>query len=309
MTTLINPWVNLDRLSRIRVKDNISYDAFWIMDIKNQYGLMLQCDENFILPNREIKLNGIQIEIDNTTNPNKLILLLNDKKDWEIFLTLCNDLIGIIKNIDKNVITKVIKRLERWQKLLQRKSLKKMSKEEEMGLFSELLILREYIIPKYGYFDGIHSWVGALGDSQDFLMDSLSIEVKSHRSTSSGYVWISSKQQLNPEKTPLYLIVCSLTEVSRGENIKNIVDSITELIDFDNLLIEFVEKLEKYGYIPELHQELSSFVVDKFSCYEVKDDFPRIDINKVSPWIKDLKYSIDLAGCNDYAVQITDVLR
>ncbi len=75
-----NPWIQLDRLNRIRVKESIEYNAFWIVDALNQYGLMIQCDEDFKQPIREIKLNGIQIQLDQSSTPNKLILLLKKQK-------------------------------------------------------------------------------------------------------------------------------------------------------------------------------------------------------------------------------------
>ena len=129
-----------------------------------------------------------------------------------------------------------------------------MSKEEQMGLFSELKVLRDYLIPKYGYSDSIHSWVGALGDKQDFLLENLAVEVKSYRMTSGHSVWISSKEQLNSDKNPLYLFACALNEVDSGETIGDLVKSISEKIEHESLLTEFIGKVEQYGYIPELHQ-------------------------------------------------------
>nr|WP_237389736.1 hypothetical protein [Bacillus sp. USDA818B3_A] len=79
-TKMNNPWIQLDRLNRIRVKESIEYNAFWIVDALNQYGLMIQCDEDFKQPIREIKLNGIQIQLDQSSTPNKLILLLKKQK-------------------------------------------------------------------------------------------------------------------------------------------------------------------------------------------------------------------------------------
>ena len=212
------------------------------MDALNQYGLMIQCDEDFMQPIREIKLNGIQIQLDHTSTPNKLILLLKETKDWEIFLILCNDLINEMKEHDEDIIVNVMKRLERWQKLLRKTTFKIMSKEEQMGLYSELKVLRDYIIPAYGYIAGIHGWVGALGDKQDFLLENLAIEVKSFRMTSGNTVWISSKEQLNSEKKPLYLFACALNEVGSGETIADLVQSITEQIEMESLLNEFIRE-------------------------------------------------------------------
>ncbi|VXC02585.1 conserved hypothetical protein [Bacillus mycoides] len=310
LSIMNNPWLGLDQLSKIRVKESIKYNAFWIMDALGQYGLMIQCNEDFIQPKREIKLKGIQIKIDNTSTPNHLILLLKDLKDWELFLVLCNDLVHVLKEHGENIIRNIVKRLERWQKLLQREALRVMSKEEQMGLFSELKILQDYLIPKYGCSGGIHSWVGALGDKQDFLLENLAIEVKSYRMTAGHSVWISSKEQLNSEKQPLYLFGCALNEVTSGETIADLVQSISEQVETEGLLNEFIDKVEQYGYISELQQEsLSKLRLEKISCYEVGEGFPKISLNHVSPLIKSMKYSIDLSGCSQFEVDVPNILK
>ncbi|MED1122083.1 PD-(D/E)XK motif protein [Bacillus atrophaeus] len=310
VTTKNNPWLQLNRLNRIRVKESLTYDVFWIVDALNQYGLMIQCDKDFIQPKRELKLNGIHIQLDNSSKPNKLILLLKEMKDWEIFLILCNDLISILKEQDEDIIINVMKRLERWQKLLQKTTIRVLSKEEQMGLYSELKILRDYLIPRYGYVNSIKSWVGGLGDKQDFLLEKLAIEVKSFRITSGNSVWISSKEQLNSEKDPLYLFACALSEADSGETVADLVQSIVEQIPMGNLLSEFLEKVEQYGYIPELqHSLLSKFIFERINSYEVSKEFPKISLNHVSPWISNMKYSIDLSGCSQFKVKIDDILK
>jgi hypothetical protein len=308
----INPWINLDPLSMIRVKEtiNFNYNAFWIVDALNQYGLMIQFDKDFIPPKRAIKLNGIQIQLDHTSAPNKLILLLKDMKDWEIFLILCNDLINEMKEQNEEIIVNVLKRLERWQKLLQKTNSRILSKEEQMGLYSELKVLRDHIIPKYGCADGIHSWVGALGDKQDFLLENLAIEIKSYRMSSSKAIWISSKEQLNSDKNPLYLFACALNEGESGETIADLVQSIAGQIEVEGLLNEFIEKVERYGYIREIHKDtLSKFGLEQVAGYEVREGFPRISLHQVSPWIKEVKYSIDLTGCSDFKVDMNAILE
>ncbi|MFD1636235.1 PD-(D/E)XK motif protein [Evansella tamaricis] len=305
-----NPWADLNYLNKIRVKESIKYNVFWIKDSLNKYGLLIQCDEDFILPKREFKLKGIEIKLDNTSTPNQLILLLKETYDWEIFLILCNDLINVMKHYDTDIIVKVMERLVRWQKLLQRTTLNILSKEEQMGLFSELKILQDYLFPRYGCSRSIKSWVGALGDKQDFLLDNLAMEVKSYRLTSGNAVWISSKEQLNSEKNPLYLFACAINEVYRGETIIDVVNSISESIEDDNLLYEFLEKIEHYGYIPEIQQEsLSKFSLEQVNVYEVKDYFPKIHLEHVSPLIKDLKYRIELSGCSQFKVKVDEILK
>ena len=54
------------------------------MDVLGQYGLMIQCNDNFIQPKRN-QVERDSDKIDNTSTPNHLILLLKDLTDWELF--------------------------------------------------------------------------------------------------------------------------------------------------------------------------------------------------------------------------------
>ncbi|WP_461611215.1 PD-(D/E)XK motif protein [Cytobacillus kochii] len=300
---MINPWEELTQLSRIRVKAAMQYNAFWVMDARNRYGLIIQCDKDFHKSSKEFDLKGIQIELDYTSDPNQLILLLKDSKDWEIFLILCNDLINMMKEYDKDVIKKVMLRLERWQRLLQRTSLKVMSKEEQMGLYSELFVLQEYIIPAYGIKEGINSWVGPFGDKQDFLLERFAIEVKSYRITKGNSIWISSKEQLNSEKNPLYLFVCALNEGNNGETVEGIIQRIYKTIESKDLQENFIEKIESYGYVREVQKEsLTKFKLEYLQGYEVSEEFPKIALTSLSPLIKSVNYTIDLSGCSNFKV-------
>lgn len=310
VTTMNNPWLGLDRLSKIRVKESIKYNVFWIKDALGQYGLMIQCDKDFVQPKQEIKLKGIDIKLDHTSTPNQLILLLKDMSEWELFLILCNDLINVMKESEDNIISKLIKRLERWQKLLQRAALQIMSKEEQMGLFGELIVLRDYLLPVYDCQSVINGWVGSLGDQQDFLLESLAVEVKSTRLTSGSNIWISSKEQLNSEKQPLYLLACALNEATSGETIEDLVQSILNHIEMKDLKEEFMSKVEQYGYFSEIPvQSLSVFKVEQLKAYEVREGFPKIASDQVSPLIRKIKYNIDLSGCSEFEVTINKILK
>lgn len=309
MTLPSNPWIDLENLSKRRVKATLDYNVFWIVDASNKYGLMIQFDQNFI-PKHEIKLKGIEIKWDNSTNPNKLIMLLLNNEDWEIFLVLCNDLISEMEEKSDALLDRILKRLIRWQKLLQKASNTIFSKEVQMGLYSELKVLQEYMIPNIGYSAAIQSWVGSLGDKQDFLLENFAIEVKSYRITADNAVWISSKEQLNSEKTPLYLFACALREGNQGETISDLITLISSGITDGNVLNDFVDKVEKYGYFSELEQSsLFRFSIEKVTAYLVEEEFPRISIESVSPWIDKLKYKINLSGCIEYKIEIENLFK
>jgi len=203
-------------------------------------------------------------------------------------------------------------RLKKWQELLKIDTTSKLTIEKQMGLFSELLCLKEIIIPKKGILQAVISWVGPEFDKQDFLLDHSAVEVKSFRVSKGPIVSISSLQQLQCEKETLYLLVYGLTPSDKGISLDFIIDSIKELINqnanFDTLTL-FENKLKDYGYIPELINEpLQKFISNTPKAYIVSESFPKINPKDVKSPIISVKFSIDLSKCVEFEIPVTSLI-
>jgi hypothetical protein len=304
-----NPWISMAESSQRRVGSDATHNLFWITDLQGNYGFCMQAEKNIIFINEKIKLKGISI-LKRNSNKNymELFLILNNKEDWQIFLSLCEDLMSVTKRYDTNekMISAVEIRLKRWQQLLKKDSNQRFSIERQMGLFSELLCLKDVVTMKNGINQAIVSWVGPEFDKQDFLMDNIVIEVKSHRTSRGEIVHISSLQQLQCEK-PLYLMSYALTCTENGLSVEDISRSIRELLipESNEMLDLFENKLIEYGYIPEINKEpLQKFILDKQKVFCVSDSFPKIVPKNVKSQIPSVKYSIDLSQCYEFEVEL-----
>ena len=125
-----NPWKDInvpknDVLSR-RVNSEHPLDLFWARDQYGRYLFIyeLQLSENF--PHKFPILSGIDIKY-LPRDPDKedeylLLLVLKDKKDWQIFRSLCNDIISVTKNCkrDKSAFIVILRRLNKWQEFLKK---------------------------------------------------------------------------------------------------------------------------------------------------------------------------------------------
>ncbi|WP_176527462.1 PD-(D/E)XK motif protein [Peribacillus butanolivorans] len=297
-----NPWNNLSRLTQIRVANTTSHNLYWFKDVFENYGLLIQCKVGSFSDSHNIPLKGIQIEIDHTEEPNKLLLVLKNKEDWEIFKILCEDLVAVVADEmdDMSVIHGLSRRLTRWQKLLQYDLKGGISPQKQKGLFSELLILKDVIATKYSYEEAVENWTGPLFQKQDFIMEKAALEVKSYSSSKAKKVKISSKEQLDSPKENLFLAAVALSESRRGKNITQLVDEIKNELTPD-LSIIFDDKLGEYGYAPEIIKEpLIRFLSDDITFYGVKDDFPRIISTSVPYGINKIEYEIDLTKCGKF---------
>lgn len=300
-----NPWQGLTSLTQLRVKGVSKHSIYWIADILSRYGLMIQCKESSFTEEHLIKLKGIQVELDTTTSPNKLILLLNDKGDVEIFEVLCRDLISVASSnpVDSDMISKIAQRLLRWKKLLQNDLKYTFSSQKQMGLFGELTFIQLVLGNEVGFEEAIKTWNGPLYNKQDFILEKTAAEIKTYNTAKEKIIEISSKEQLYSSKENLILAAFAVSENKAGYTVKDLIDEISNQISSDSVNEMFIAKVEGYGYIPELVREpLVSFIVDETNYYKVNDDFPRIIPGEISTGIQRVKYTIDLNTCNSFEI-------
>lgn len=304
-----NPWQDMQNNSQRRISAEAVSDIFWIVNSNDQYGFYLKTGKPFDDAGLITTLKGISAVKQNTDAGNgELYLFLNDKDDWEIFKVLCEDLAStaVQCGADEDLIDAVEIRLRRWQLLLKREMQRGLTLEIQMGLFSELMCLREIIAPAAGFRQAVSSWVGPAYDKQDFLLANSAVEVKSYRTSKGPSVEISSVQQLSSEKEILYLVTYGLTISEKGMSVEDLARSIEAVLKTEPVQASelFETKLMKYGYAPELIKEpLIKFKADKIRAYEVKNDFPKIEPQNIKSQIISVEYVIDLNQCAGYQIK------
>ena len=308
-----NPWQQMPESTQRRVDAEISHDMFWMVDPQGRYGFYLKTpksfDDGISIPN----LKGITaVKRTSPEGEGELFLILNDKDDWEIFQVLCNDLINTATQcgIDEEIIDAVEIRLRRWHLLLKQERQRNLTIEVQMGLFSELICLRDTIAPKVGIKQAAISWVGPNFDKQDFLMENSAVEVKSYRTSRGPIVEISSAKQLTSEKESLYLLTYGLTNSDEGLTIEDIAKSISAMLSAESAgaVDAFESKLMNCGYIPELIREpLIKFKLDRNRSYQVTEDFPKINASDLKVQIVSVNYSIDLTLCAEFEIKLDSI--
>lgn len=304
---MINPWKDMKKSTQRRVSEDINHDIYWIIDLEGRYGLYIKIKS---IHNNDIdllKLKGISILKRNEDNITELFIGLNNNQDWEIFLTLCRDLILIAKKYNDNLtmFNATENRLKRWQQFLLKNKSIDFSFQKQMGLFSELTCLKDIIAKNIGFRSAIYSWVGADFDKQDFLLNNIIIEVKSYKTSKTPIVSISSASQLYSDKQPLYLISYGLTPTDSGTSIDELVSEIENEIENESFeLFElFHNKLFEYGYMIDLDIKKYKFIIDKNMIFHVNSNFPKITPLDIDSRISNIKYTIDLLQCQEFRIE------
>ncbi len=309
----INPWLNMLPDSIRRVDSEIVHNLFWMIDHDGNYGFYLKTTKEFKSTEIDIRLRGISLIKRNLENSGELFLILIRQNDWELFWSVCKDIISICGaySVNEEMVIAVEHRLRRWQAFLMQNTEVSLSLMMQMGLFAELMFLKNILIPEKGVSDAITAWGGPEADRQDFSFSDLSIEIKSYKTSKGPQVTIPSTHQLFSEDKPLFLVAYGLTEASNGESIADLISELDILISSEsvNLIQVFERKLIEFGYMPGMiYDVLYKFIIDSLRGFTVIRDFPRILPHQTPSEIVAVNYTIDLQLCTRFEVEVKNII-
>ncbi|MDZ7640955.1 MAG: PD-(D/E)XK motif protein [Desulfurivibrio sp.] len=312
-----NPWrdikIPLSSYNVRRADAEHPYEFFWGRDISGDYLFLYQCDAEVRFPEKIPKLKGVDIVLpvvgDNELT--RLILCVNNRDDWDIFHSLCLDLLKatIECSSDESVVAVIMRRLERWHLFLKTNRARILSELEQKGLIGELLFLKDYLLPRYKVSEALSFWQGPLDAPQDFCIGETAVEVKCQLGTSKPLIRISSIGQLHTQLERIYLFVVTVGKSSQvADNVINlpiIINEIRESIQntqpsaadiFEVLLLKagFMDLDEYDGY---------SFVVSRCRFYKVTDDFPRLFPDNIPEGIANVTMDIVLEKCSKLIIE------
>ncbi|RWX02207.1 PD-(D/E)XK motif protein [Flavobacterium cerinum] len=310
---LVNPWLNMKPDSIRRIDSEMNHDLFWMIDQDGNYGFYLKTSEEFKNIEIDIRLRGISVVKRNHGNAGELFLILNRQNDWELFLSVCNDIISVCAthiNNEKMVVA-VENRLKRWQVFLMQNTEVSLSLIMQMGLFAELMFLKDMLMPRKGVSAALTSWGGPEADRQDFSLPELSVEIKSYKTSRGPQVTVSSTHQLFSESKPLYLIAYGLTEAENGKSIADLINELDLILSEESvdMIHSFEQKLIEFGYMPGMtYETMYKFVIDGIRGFIVENDFPRILPHLTPSEIISVNYTIDLQLCTRFEIILNDII-
>lgn len=232
-------------------------------------------------------------------------LLSSDLK--EAYFSFCENLIdSIVGCTDETLALNVLKRrFITWKKLFQKASESDVSKEKLMGLFGELVVLKDIVAPKYGINTAIQSWGGPDFQSKDFTVTDTWYEVKTIGANTDS-IHISSLTQLS-SNNPGHLIVVCAEKVSPefGGKYSAAIDVIKEillLVSDENIENILIQKIQSLGIDIFGKETAIRFDVKSITSYAVSEGFPRITGQNV-PFseITDVNYTISRAAIGRFA--------
>jgi len=312
-----NPWEEIERpvsdlfyrlidaehpLRLLRARD--SYDRFlFIYEFQGSGKAVEKIPE----------LNGIDINLHQPkglqAENHKMILVLRDKRDWQIFLSLCNDIVSSTRSSAPGIqATQVIlRRLRQWQKFLQKIQKDLLSEISIKGLIGELLFITRHLFPAFGAGAAIQFWQGPEDAPQDFNIHDCAVEVKCQTGNTSPRVHISSIDQLCPQLPKMYLYVVTLGRVEDNNfnavNLPALIQTIREKLEIDSPmdLERFNNLIYQEGYLDLEEYEHFNYMLVSERMYLVSDGFPRVCQEELPLGVVGINYDINLINCEPFA--------
>lgn len=308
-----NPWNDIEIPSHefnVRLVSNKHpLSLYWGKDARGGYLFVAQflpeaAPDKKVLP----ELVGIRVAVAKTPDCARLVLLLNETANWEIFKALCIDLIHASETASDDIeaVSIIVRRLVRWHEFMKRERINLLSPEAIKGLIGELLFLEEKLVPRFGWDTSISFWKGPTGAPQDFAVHDTAVEVKCQSGVSTPYIQISSLEQLEAQLPNFYLVVYTLATTEQdnqeGFSLNSLIERICiAMSKTDDMTREFFESLIfQAGYM-----QLDNYNEPRFCCvavrtFHVTDNFPRLTVATVPEGISKASYHISLDACVPY---------
>jgi hypothetical protein len=226
--------------------------------------------------------------------------------DKNLFCTLLADLVQHLLLATGDPSGALMTRIVSWQRMLGRGVPVGLSPEARVGLYGELLVLREMVLPAQAGAAGVAAWVGPSGAPQDFRDDSAAVEVKTVSHRDPDHCRVHNEKQLDStDLEHLFLVHQVVRRSSDGVSLADLIDVLRSELPAGPRYLQFENRLLDAGWL-DTHRERYSddrYILTRRRCYVVDDRFPRLTADDLPQGVENISYSLDLTTCTDHIVE------
>lgn len=193
------------------------------------------------------------------------------------------------------------------------KKIQHLTKESEIGLIGELIVLKNFFLEKFDYEFALKSWTGSY-KQHDFETDNYLMEVKTTTSLNSKIINTSSNDQLSPIfDKKLYLAFININKQAKGKNLNDYIGELKNIFKNQSelLLNDFLLKIIKYGYHEKDKDKYkTNFGIISTEFYKIDTNFPYIKNIQIPNEISDVQinYKLDLGLCKEFILEDKNII-
>jgi hypothetical protein len=303
-------------LNVLRVAGTTGVAIFWGRDAAAQCLLIIELDGDQTVQFRRdvVSLHGIGVDLRNgdIAGQQRFVLTLARHIDSDLFLGLCETLIGNLKEVTDpaTALAVALAHLKRWKAFLAGRNARLLSPEEVRGLFGELHVLRTLYHDTLPQAAAVDAWLGPDDSHQDFIFGDRAIEVKSLSGRERSTVRISSEDQLESTLPELFLLTLRLNDMPDADqalSLNGMVSLIESKLSMAEAIEQFGDKLAGVGYTPLAEYDRPCFVVSGLQGYRVAEGFPRLVRSDLPQGVTKVAYEIMLEAIAPFACDDADM--
>ena len=322
MASELGPWdnveapkrPNLEILRRVGSENEIDFYHGKLFGGQHFLRLLVdgQAPPTITIPN----LRDIEIALHSTPDRSELTITLMKEDSLEVFRAFCADLVSSTRFLARTdgaqALPTVVGRIHKWQTLFTRGERGVLSAREQLGLFGELIVLRDIFLTRVDPFSALSAWQGPMGAEQDFQFHEWLFEVKSQMVSSDKQLHISSEHQLDlvSGNIALFHQVFSTSQEPEACTLMALADEVRLTISgtSQHAANLFEARLIQVGYEPLPDYDVESLLLTTRNAYEVKADFPRVCASDLSPGLSHVRYRLSLEACSPFRIEAKELL-
>jgi len=245
---------------------------------------------------------------------------LRDAACADVFGTLAGDVALRVVNscTSSAAVAEFLSRLLRWQQFLSA-ARDGLSPEAQRGLWGELHVLSDHLLPRLKPAVAINAWKGSQAAHQDFQFADGAVEVKTTAAKAPQNVRITSERQLDDTGVgALFLHVVAVDERevqsgggSSGQGLADLVTYVRTQVSADaGALGTFNDRLLERGWVDDHapRYEGRRYTVRKELTFLIGQEFPRLVERDLPDGVGDVAYSLSLPACRKFAVAFEEVM-
>lgn len=247
-------------------------------------------------------------------NPAQISLSATSADHTDIFLMVADDIFAfLIDSTDVGeAVHNLVQRFTTWQRFLRRESGGLLSPSRQLGLYGELVTLRDLLSPAIGVPDAVSAWTGPANAPQDFQLGRIAVEVKAIVHSEPQVFTIDGERQLDDHG--LNALVLAHHRIMRhrqsGQSLPALIAELrTHIGDDISTQDRFTSCLNTYGYddADELEYGTTGYTLRDSCHYRVHYGFPRLTEADLPNGTGGLRYSIAASACEAYRIDDADV--
>ena len=209
---------------------------------------------------------------------------------------------------NRDLIDAFLVRVMEWQAFMARTH-RPLSPDVQIGLLGELWMLRLLADTSLGA-GALDCWQGPLRAAQDFHVRGGAVEVKSTVQTGSFLAKINSIEQLDGNRTPLFLCGLRFEENTDGISLVELVSKLRKKFEHSGVQRGFEALLMVMGYLDE-HAPLygRTLTLKDVRVFRSEDDTPRLRRASLPVAIRSASYVLDLDALEVASVSISELIK